>query len=1357
MKRFMQHIIIASMAIMMIVLDASAQVDMQRSFGVVCKDNNDYMLPEGGNWKITFSTTDSLGNNYRKPVTMVFNGSLLNDSTNITIETIDSLMFDVPELRYEAGVYEIEEEQFRYIVESDTFKTVYFRIDCITKIQLPKVGQKVICNIYRGKLPYGFMGEVASMKADYGKGWIEMKCNPVALEDVYSVFYGCGVSHANGSDEVPDSIIEMRKVRKRALTRTITRDAIITDTIVKNIYTFEKKIAITDEGEIKEDEDEGAIVIAAEGTAVLGTYCSVIINNEAGIKKVKCTVDMTVGGLLTVDANASLEPDEDEKTSHDFLNIPIPVVILPGLSVNVDIGVTWNYKLEASLHAESWFNISRTAGISIDGSNRDVIWTTEKEDNSKKPFKLENGNSAEITLQGELFLALHCKVGIGLGGEGLVFQLKFGTGPKFSASLHYKTGQKASTLNDDPDWLNERIEIYKSLNDGTFFKIEWGFLFDLEFSVAKDQWSFAVSEWLEKLGIDNVLYVDMYSLLATPSTDEIKKRMHYNDYCYRGILPNTNNLIFFYDAGMMFIDASPGATVDGHPDYVVEGIGKFEAIKPNEVSFDLNLEDKAHIKGRRLHAYPILYNPFFTEYAVIGIVDTLYMNYKVKMKDSKKDYDICTLKAEFDADALQNPNITEGGFIIYDPENGEEAGREILFSGILPSENKLETVMRRGKYVFEEYNVKAYLYDSVNDEYSYSPTWPCGFLSYYTPETLAPTEITAVGATLNGAVHQAVVDAENFDHITNKFSVGFTYYPNGSTAMDYLNNVRGASYNWDLSGKLTPDTEYRFRTVLRDNETNKQYNGAELVFKTKPVFYNFNPYVNNDNVLLAVMADKGFVDTSNKSKYYFVISEERDKWEDDKDVRVVYDEEMNDELDNKDDSRVLVRIVKVGNNDFGRDDDEQDYDIGIMSEKGWEPGRTYYAKAVYDDGKGRRYETDIVSFKTPAPIDNLKETPDAEFATLFADVLSTYADGAAKIILRYTEPDNKAKSEGDDDYSRIWDFEELEIQEQSAWNDKHNGFENMSYVLDGLEPSTEYIYYYKVVKEVDGVSTTYTSTLENFKTKKLEYKATTETPLINKNKAILKGNINELLCDLLNKSITEESDRDFIIYFDVARDRDMTDAIRIYEKFDGGRTFETQLTNLAWSCDFYCRFSVQPKGNNRVYRGAVKKFSIGAEPVDNFEVETFDVAIEDEWTICKSKVNNTVLDIINSDKYDDIRLGFEFAPTEADIVNGTEAVDRISDGTLNKSTGLFSSVLKLKPNSTYYARSFLYCGGKLVNGGIRSFKTAEYDAGLIIPDMEAARRALETKAVSRGNATDELVIFDKNGVSSRNKKRTTDK
>ena len=116
MKRITEKLILTLVAIMMVLPGAFAQVDVDESFLMVNTDGDRSMFVEGGNWKITFSNKDSLNNEYEKPVQMIFDGALTPDSTGIYISDIDSLMFEVPEMEYAAGVFEIGEELFQYIV-----------------------------------------------------------------------------------------------------------------------------------------------------------------------------------------------------------------------------------------------------------------------------------------------------------------------------------------------------------------------------------------------------------------------------------------------------------------------------------------------------------------------------------------------------------------------------------------------------------------------------------------------------------------------------------------------------------------------------------------------------------------------------------------------------------------------------------------------------------------------------------------------------------------------------------------------------------------------------------------------------------------------------------------------------------------------------------------------------------------------------------------------------------------------------------------------------------------------------------------------------------------------------------------
>lgn len=1359
MRRLLNYMLLAVIATFVLAPTLAAQVDYQQSFGVMRKDSKHFMLPEGGNWKITFSNTDSLGNSYRKPVQMLFDGALYPDTLGIFINEVDSLMFEVPETQLAAGVFEIDERLFEFIVESDTVHTIYFRIDCLTRVPMPKVGQKVICNIFRGKLPNGFMGRVEKINVNYIKGWVEMKCGTLGLEEIYDVIYTSGVSGVSPElEETPREAVERRLVLKRLPTRAGDGDdnmsTDFTDNVTKvesitEVTAIAKKLTISDKGKIKvsslDDKDnEGPITFTANVKATSVAHFSLIIDRYLDFKRIEGGVDFSAEGKVTFEASVDFKPDEDDKKEFDFLTVPIPVVVIPGVSVNIDFGITWDYLLEAKISGEAGISIDRSVGFIISGDDKDVTWTDSKENNKKNPFNFGGDASGEVSLKGELFLAFHVKVGIGIAGEGLEFQFKFGTGPKVSAQLTYKFGQIDREVSDKPDWFKERSKIFSGLNEGTNFVVEWGALVDMGFYVANDAFSFTLSDFLEKFDIEPTVFWELYRLDAAPNTSEITKRT-FTDYKYSGTLKNTLRLIFPYDAGLIFVDDSPYALYDEVPDYVAENLGEFKAISPNDVSFSVNL-NRPELKGRQLSIYPYAYNTFFTGYGIIGKLDELYIPYKVTMREVDKTYDNCKLKATFERDALQSPYVNEGGFILRDIETNEEFDRIKLFVGGVPKDTTMETTIKRSDYSKETFKALAYIYDSVNDKYMYSYSWDAGFQSYYAPETLEPDEVTAVGALLSGSVHQSVLDEEGYNHMDNKFSVGITMNPGNLTFTALLNDFRTRGFYWDVDGKLEPEKEYTYRAFVIDNTTSKKYLGKEVQFKSKPVFYNFKASVNYDNVFLGAMTDRGFVGVSDKSKYKVVVSEDDDTWENGGGVEIDGDQpyDRSDYLD----EMIIVRIFKIPASEITRDHEKADYDIGILSEKGWEPGRTYYAKVIYDDGE-EHIETKPISFKIPAPIDNFIEIPEAEEATLTANVTYPYGNGKSEITIEYSK-------KIEDIYMGTADDER--VDNKAAWElDKNKNIYMMAFLLEDLDPSTTYYYRYVVEKTVDGVKTAYKSEIDQFKTKKLEYKVTLDPPSVEGNNATLRGRVNDLLWKLINDSIKSESDKNRTIFFEISKDKKITDPLTIFKSIDEGQKdgkheWELELPDLNWDSKFYCRLSVQPARSEKIFRSEVKELKVASKPENGFNVQTFEAVLNDEWTTLKGKVNSDVLNIINTQGTDKIFVGFEYAPTKSDLDNDTENVTREVDVTLNTSTGLFSKALQLKPNTTYYYRSFVYYEQKFIYGNIVSFTTADYDAGLIVPDM-IKRRQLELKAVTSTAVeqadSDNIIVFEKRKLPKR--------
>lgn len=1312
MKRFSAKCILASLAIMMAFTSATAQIDFQQSFGVMCNEDDDFMFAEGGNWKITFATTDSLGNEYNKPVQMMVNGALYPDTAGYYISEIDSLLFKLPEKEYAAGVFEIGEELFQYIVDSDSATTISFRIDCLTKTKIPKVGQKVICNIYRDKLPYGFMGLVKSMYADYNNGVIIMRCGTVAIEDIYDVFYSGGVAGAVGTDEVPDSLIERKVVQSRIPTRSMYD---VNDTLVnwKKGYKLDYKLAITDKGEFKiikdgKAEDETPVVLGVEGNAFLYAECSVMIDVEEKIKKIKCEVGAVVDGKLYFEVSGEVKPKEGDKKEFDFLTIPIPIAVLPGLSINVDFGFTWDYSLAAKIGAEGSFKISRHAGFEIDGNKRDVIWDDGNDNFADNPLNFENDYSAEASFAGELFLAFHAKVGIGVAGEGLEFQLKFGTGPKFEGKIAYKYGQRDFEIRDEHKWIEQRKEMYSNLNETTHLTVEWGFLFDMQFSALNDGWTFSVGEWMEKVGLDNKVFFEIYRLNGGPDVTEIENKKLYNGR-YSGVLRNTAPTMFTYDASIMFLDISAGGTgPNGLIEYHATDLGTFRTLKSDYVDFDIDISGKPILKGRQIGVYPLVYNKLFTGYMVVDKCDEFYIPYDIKFTRYDKDYERAEFEAEFDKDALDNSYITEGGFIFLDPETNAVIKPVVVFDKPHPGSNVMKMTVERGMFPRDEFNVQAYIYDKANDKFMYSNIWPGGFFEYYAPTTEDATEITATGATLNASLHSSIYEAEDMNHVDNRFSVGFAYYPDAKSAMDYLNNVRKVGYEWNLDGKLKPDTEYMFNAVVQDHETGKTYKGLTVKFRTKPVFSDTEAKASYTKVLLFAKVDKGFMGTSNKNNYKFLVSDKR---------------ELID----------LGDVINISPEDIGRDSDEDDYEIILEVDNKWERDKEHYFKIVYDDGKGNRHESAVQPFSVPPPIDNLTAKPGSESAELEADVQGEYALGKVKTTIQFAAT-NK-------DFDEI--AEEIDITDKAGWASKEMDVYLLNYTLENLDPATTYYYRYRLDLELDDGSVDYATPIHMFKTKKLDLMATTMSASVTKNRVSMAGSVTKPLKERLDASVQDEKDKQYMLYFEVSKSKDMSASALCYVPLTEEREYSAELRNLAWNTKYYYRFVAMTADKKQTYRGSIKSFSIGEEPLENFDLETFDALLDDEWTILRGKVNSQVLDAIESGEYEDLYIGFEYALSVADLNEGNENVYRDGTVTVNMNTGYYSQVLNLMPDTKYYYRAFVYAGGKFAYGNIVEFTTPYYDAGLIVPDN--VRRYRGIKAVMSNDGSADNIIFLERG------------
>ena len=1361
MKRITEKLILTLVAIMMVLPGAFAQVDVDESFLMVNTDGARSMFVEGGNWKITFSNVDSLGQGYDAPVNIVFEGALYNEKDTICIETIDSLGFKLPDDDMKPGVYEITEEEFKYIVSCDTVPTIEFRIDCLGKIKMPSVGQKVICNIFREPMQGGVVGKVQDMRLDYEKGVVRMTLKRIELHEVYDVFYKSILdTDMQYAPEVPEEAVQTRSVVKYDLKNSETR-AGISDDASYALYMLDD-FSIT----FEKPEDTNKIVahfIVNGAYSVTPTGYIIVDNTKYSVGGVmpedKEATDFNF--TLDVSCNVTLVYEHYGKATKTIDwwmkdNKPVKSVHLGyGIFFNVYLGALLEFTLDANLRIPSAANFSFSVGAKR--TNGIIKPTFEIGTNKLVPdgIMAPELDTSYVFVDGRVFAAFQTKLGIGILYD--VFELlgNFGIGVRVGGRVTYMSGQFSDTYCDWRTWLDSREVFYLGINDGNHFTVDLGFIHDgitsyrditeaelpepgedvsLDDLAPKKEKKFS-----EVFGYDPKSFIELYRLNAAPDTREISERSFDEEtYRYKGVLKNEHDIVFTYFTDMLFLD--PDKMDDDDIEYMAVQLGKFNSLDDNDVKFDIDLSGKRDIRGRRLDVYPMIYNSLYTGYMIMGKFDQIYLPYQVKLKRVEKDYDHCFIEAEFDVEALQNSNMKESGLVLY-----KRFTDEVLYK--LPFEvNKLTTnniavTLSRSDYSEEEFAVAAYLYDGVTGRYMYSERKDAGFKDYYRPDTKDATDITAVGATLHGRVHDVVRDAETTLDLPSKFNVGFLYTPGSVEKTTPLKNFYinpgniDNNFEIDFPSDFEPETEYRYLAVLIDNERNVKFLGEELKFKTKPAFHDLMAEVSIDRVDIQVFVDNAFVGVTNKSKYKFYVSEHKDVWE--KLGYVVKDEEM-ENREEYPDYAVLVREISVTADDFLYDEETKDYDLGIDSEKGWVPGRTYYAKVVYDDGLRKRVESDVIEFTIPAPIDNLIAVPEADEAKMFADVYFTYAKDNSEITLMYYAKEN----EGHDEI-----VSEFPASKVAKWKNKDNYIVGMEFVLPNLEPQTEYIYWYILERTIDGVTTTYESRKETFTTKKLEYKVTLDTPVVENNTANLKGRVNQILYGLLEKSlgdIPDEVRKQFMVYFEVSRYSNMKEPTVIYREFGDEREWEVELTDLAWNTKFYCRLVTETADGLKTFKSSTKSFTIGPEPSENFTVQTFDAVLDDEWTTLKGKVNSTVLEALEAGIYGEMLFGFEYAPTKSDLENGTDNVLRDSDVALSKSTGLFTKSLQLKPNTQYYCRAFVYVAGRFVYGNIVDFKTADYDAGLIVPDLEAGRRR-ELKALELDESLIKDVIFFEKG------------
>lgn len=370
---------------------------------------------EGQEWTIDFLCDDTLGTQYRHPARMLLQGGRYQDSLIFNIEQIDSLLMFQPEPVMRSDVYLIDEDKFPYVLSADsTFTVLTIDRRLADYYSVPEVGSKIVCNIERQPLPFGYLGIVSEM--EYTTTTIILTCRGrwTDVSQFYEKYLHTSSASAINAD-TPEKVRRRQALRRsgrgaRAMTAgedsfdDISWDVNI-DLPSSKTYDFEKKLGpIGLKGSIT--PSKFAMGLAAEMTA----YIPDLPNGqkdpddpkereEAQKRRERKDITFRVG--FKADANFSIGADITVGADLDK-------------SKDIKIGKLGKIEFGGALH------VGASAGVELSGSaSMEMVcgWNLFRDE---KHTCTSKGPSYNLTLSGEGKVGLDASASIGFvfGNQG---------------------------------------------------------------------------------------------------------------------------------------------------------------------------------------------------------------------------------------------------------------------------------------------------------------------------------------------------------------------------------------------------------------------------------------------------------------------------------------------------------------------------------------------------------------------------------------------------------------------------------------------------------------------------------------------------------------------------------------------------------------------------------------------------------------------------------------------------------------------------------------------------------------------------------------------------------------------------
>ena len=915
MKRYIKHLIILVITITLVIPSAFAQVDITRSFYVLRNDSAANAFVEGGEWLIEFSSKDTLGNEYDYPVAMNFRGAYYPDTTLIPMQAVDSVQFVQPSTIMKSDVFELTKEHYKYIIDTDLKSTVRFRIDCIAKIDLPRVGQKVISYIYEDPLPLGFLGQVESIKVVYDEGSILMTYKPIRLSDVYDRLYVSSVvgQESEDADTVPEVVSRSSKLRPLDYDYNDQID-IIADIPLPlpdvGIIFNSSKLKLESSTSPKTDKTP-AKIYAVDNAIGVKIFEAIIIDAENKVDYtemvVEASLESTLGAAVEfTDAAPDIIFDGKNPLSHRWsfapkiknalylnkgeeINVAGGIIkvfpSMPAAFCRIDWGILLDLAIDLQFKVEDSFRVTTKFGYKDTGNLTPVFEVL-------CPDKLEfNQLNFDFSLVGGLKMK-----------TGPYFMAKIGIPSVVDLSVEFCDGlnldgrfntnfiglEKEDDIDAKKSTLSDLEAQLKAINKENYFKFQSGIMLDGNVSVLK---GYVLNEswvnWLRKIdAIDNILNFLLATWVDYEGIPTYEFSNNSNSNAFGGIFTSKKRyMLNNHKLGLLFKDRYLDAE---DPSYVdIRYLKDMTDGKPVHYGFTIFKDDNKHLKGKTLDVYSLIKINSAGEYGKFcstGKIAEIELPYDSKVSQMiGDDYTYVAVDIEVDPDAAEDEDYTQSGILVWKDGKKEETGIRLVgnenyaVNAQIQFDRKMFSDYRNDIKSNMEYCVKPWVYDAKRDRYVYGEQSKFQLNSLVGPKTMPATDITYNSAYLKGTVHE-----EFFNYIDGDFEIIFSYWIPGETAETVL-KYKSSDYP-DIATTLAcealviglrPNTEYEYRVGL-NYSSDGFFGGEPLKFKTKNVISNLKHEAGTDFAVLYADVVTDFIADELKEVSFEIVESDKD-------------------------------------------------------------------------------------------------------------------------------------------------------------------------------------------------------------------------------------------------------------------------------------------------------------------------------------------------------------------------------------------------------------------------------------------------------------------------------------------------